>query len=62
MLVADIPGDKSWLSFYSVLADDVVLSLDYIVWQTYELGLPGLDNFSQLPEESAVFIQIYSKR
>ncbi len=45
MLVADIPGDKSWLSFYSVLADDVVLSLDYIVWQTYELGLPGLDNF-----------------
>lgn len=45
MLVADIPGGKSWLSFYNVLADDVVLSLDYIVWQTYELGHSGLDDF-----------------
>lgn len=45
MLVVDIPGGTGWLSFYDVLDDDVVLSLDYIVWQTYELGHSGLDNF-----------------
>ena len=45
MLVADIPGGTGWLHFYGMLADDVVESLDYIVWQTYELGHSGLDNF-----------------
>lgn len=45
MLVADIPGGKNWLSFYKVLDDEVVKSLDYIVWQTYELGHSGLDDF-----------------
>ena len=45
MLVADIPGGKSWLSFFNVLDKDVVLGLDYIVWQTYELGHSGLDDF-----------------
>ena len=45
MLVADIPGNSGWLGFYNLLADDVVQSLDYIVWQTYELGHSGLDNF-----------------
>lgn len=45
MLVADIPGGTSWLTFYDVLDDDVVLSLDYIAWQTYDLTGSGLDNF-----------------
>lgn len=45
MLVADIPGGKSWLSFYDVLSEDVLLSLDYLVWQSYELGHSGLDDF-----------------
>lgn len=45
MLVADIPGGISWLRYYDILADDVIESLDYIVWQTYELGHSGLDNF-----------------
>lgn len=45
MLVVDIPGGIGWLRFYDVLDDDVVESLDYIVWQTYELGPAGLDRF-----------------
>lgn len=45
MLVADIPGGTGWLSFYDVLTDETVESLDYIVWQTYDLGQSGLDNF-----------------
>lgn len=45
MLVADIPGGTGWLSFYDVLEPDVIKSLDYIVWQTYELGHSGLDRF-----------------
>lgn len=61
MLVADIPGGKSWLSFYNILADDVVESLDYIVWQTYELGHSGLDDFSRDREEYVIFIRMYSK-
>ncbi len=49
MLVCDIPGGTGWLSYYSMLDNDVVESLDYIVWQTYELGPTtgyyGLDYF-----------------
>lgn len=45
MLLADVPGGKTWLSFYDIMADDVIESLDYIVWQTYELGHSGLDDF-----------------
>lgn len=45
MLVADIPGGTGWLSYYELLEEDVINSLDYIVWQTYELGHSGLDNF-----------------
>lgn len=45
MLVADIPGASSWLTFYDVLSDETILSLDYIAWQTYELGCSGLDSF-----------------
>lgn len=45
MLIADIPGGKGWLDYYDLLADDVVESLDYIIWQTYELGHSGLDDF-----------------
>lgn len=45
MLVADIPGGSGWLSFYDVLTDETVKSLDYIVWQTYDLGQSGLDSF-----------------
>lgn len=45
MLVADIPGGTSWLTFYDVLSDEVILSLDHIIWQTYDLVDGGLDNF-----------------
>lgn len=45
MLVADIPGASSWLSFYDVLDNDVLESLDYIAWQTYELDHSGLNSF-----------------
>lgn len=45
MLVCDIPGGTGWLSFYDVLDNDVILSLDYLVWQTYDLIGTGLDNF-----------------
>lgn len=45
MLVADIPGGTGWLSYYDALADDVLESLDYLEWQTYELDHSGLDNF-----------------
>ncbi len=45
MLVADIPGGTGWLTFYDQLDDDVILSLDYLVWQTYDLVDSGLDNF-----------------
>lgn len=45
MLVIDIPGGTGWLSYYDELDDDVVESVDYICWQTYELNHAGLDNF-----------------
>lgn len=45
LLVADIPGGKAWLSYYNILSDEVVKSLDYIVWQTYEAGHSSLDDF-----------------
>lgn len=45
LLVADIPGGIGWLRYYDILDDDVVKSLDYIIWQTYELNNDGLDNF-----------------
>lgn len=45
MLVIDIPGGVGWLSFYGDLAQDVVESVDYICWQTYELSHSGLDSF-----------------
>ncbi len=45
MLVADIPGGIGWLRFYDILTDETVESLDYLVWQSYDLGHGGLDNF-----------------
>lgn len=45
MLVIDIPGGTGWLSYYNELDDDVVESVDYICWQTYELNHAGLDSF-----------------
>ena len=45
MLVADIPGGIWWLSFYDMLDDDVVLSLNHLIWQTYELNTNGFNNF-----------------
>ena len=45
MLVADIPGGTGWLSFYAVLEEDVIESLDYIVWQTYEQSNSGMNTF-----------------
>ena len=37
MLVIDIPGGAGWLSYYNYLSEDVVKSVDYICWQTYEI-------------------------
>ncbi|MCM1292469.1 MAG: glycoside hydrolase family 18 [Bacteroides sp.] len=45
MLVLDIPGGTGWLGYYDRLDNDVLESVDYICWQTYELGHSGLDNF-----------------
>ncbi len=45
MLVIDIPGGTGWLSYYDAIDDDVIESVDYICWQTYELNHAGLDNF-----------------
>ena len=45
LLVADIPGGTGWLGYYRFLDDDVVQSLDYIVWQTYELNHSGMTSF-----------------
>lgn len=45
LLVIDIPGGVSWLSYYDYLDADVVESVDYICWQTYELNHSGLDYF-----------------
>lgn len=45
MLCVDIPGGTGWLGYYTLLDNDVIESLDYIMWQTYELGPWGLDNF-----------------
>jgi len=44
-LVADIPGGKGWLQFYDVLDNDVLESLQYLVWQTYDLSGSGLEDF-----------------
>ena len=45
MLVIDIPGGTGWLRYYNELDNDVVESVDYICWQTYELSHSGLDYF-----------------
>lgn len=45
MLLCDIPGGNVWLRYYDILAEDVVESLDYIVWQTYEPNYNPLDYF-----------------
>lgn len=45
MLCVDIPGASTWLGYYTLLDDDVIESLDYMMWQTYELGPSGLDSF-----------------
>lgn len=50
LLVIDIPGGASWLGYYDELDDDVVESVDYICWQTYELGPSGLDYFFESVE------------
>lgn len=63
MLVADIPGGTGWLSYYDLLDEDVVESLDYIVWQTYELDHNGLDNFFDAVENKkpAIFEKVLAK-
>ena len=44
-LCCDIPGGTGWLGYYDLLDDDVVESMKYIMWQTYEIGQAGLDSF-----------------
>ena len=41
----DIPGGTSWLSYYVMVADDVLRDVQYMIWQTYELGHSGLESF-----------------
>lgn len=41
----DIPGGTGWLSYYDMVADDVLRDVRYMIWQTYELGHSGLENF-----------------
>lgn len=41
----DIPGGTSWLSYYDMVADDVLRDIKYMIWQTYELGPSGLEDF-----------------
>lgn len=41
----DIPGATSWLHYYDMISDDVVKGTQYFIWQTYELGHSGLENF-----------------
>ena len=41
----DIPGGTSWLSYYVMVADDVLRDIKYLIWQTYELGPSGLESF-----------------
>lgn len=63
MLVLDIPGGTGWLHYYSYLDDDVVESVDYICWQTYELGVYGLDQFFDAVKDRkpALFEQVLAK-
>ncbi len=41
----DIPGGTGWLTYYDDVADDVLRDIQYLIWQTYELGHDGLENF-----------------
>lgn len=41
----DIPGGHGWLSYYDMVADDVLRDIKYLIWQTYELGHSGLEDF-----------------
>lgn len=62
-LVADIPGGTAWLTFYDQLEEDVVLSLKYLAWQTYDLTGSGLDNFfeSVRSHKPDIFEQVFAK-
>ena len=62
-LCVDIPGGASWLSYYDLLDDDVVLSLNYIMWQTYEIAQAGIDSFFDYVKarKPAIFEQTLAK-
>lgn len=63
MLVIDIPGGAGWLGYYDELDDDVVESVDYICWQTYEIYGSSLDNFFDNVEryKPEIFPQVLAK-
>lgn len=63
MLVIDIPGGAGWLGYYDELDDDVVESVDYICWQTYEIYGSSLDYFFDSVEryKPAIFPQVLAK-
>ncbi|MBD5260167.1 MAG: hypothetical protein HDS46_05185 [Bacteroides sp.] len=45
-LCVDIPGGSGWAyTYYGMLDSDVVESLNYIMWQTYEIADAGIDSF-----------------
>lgn len=62
-LCVDIPGGAGWLGYYDLLDDDVVKSLNYIMWQTYELGQAGIDNFFDYVKQRkpALFKEVLAK-
>lgn len=63
MLVIDIPGGASWLRYYDYLDEDVVQSVDYICWQTYEIYGSGLTSFFNTVKsyKPAIFEEVLAK-
>lgn len=45
LLIIDIPGQTTALGYYNIFETDVIQSLDYIIWQTYDQSISGLDAF-----------------
>lgn len=43
IFAVDIPGGTGWLSYYDILADDVIEEIRYFAWQTYDFN-----SFSQI--------------
>ena len=63
-LCVDIPGGQSWAAiYYAMLDDDVLQSLNYIMWQTYEIAGSAIDSFFDYVQrlKPAMFEQTLAK-